>query len=446
MKTIEKLIKKEKIEFIDLKYIGLPGTLHHITVPVDRYNYLTKEGIGIDGSSIPGFKGVKKCDMIIMPDLDNYFIDPFFRQKTLSFFCRTYYPKEKEQFEKDPQNLVTRLEDYLRRKGLRALFLPELEFYLFDSVEFSDESGNSFYRTISSEAIPDEKFPHTGYRIKRKGGYHITPPYDRTYNFRNELTKILSACGIEVKYHHHEVGPASQVEIELVFNETRRTCNNIVLSKYLIKNAAQVSGFSATFMPKPLYGEPGNGMHLHHYLTKDNRSQLFDQRDITKLTKFGEYYIAGLLEHTPALCALTNPTTNSYKRLISGYEAPIFTDWAVGSRASAIRIPEYVRDSRNQRLEYRIPDAMANPHLALPAIILAGLDGVERRLRLSEKRHLPGNLLEALMALKKDNRFLLKGDIFNEEIINQLIETKITEYEAVMSRPNPQEYILYFGG
>jgi glutamine synthetase len=236
------------------------------------------------------------------------------------------------------------------------------------------------------------------------------------------------------------------VEIELVFNGPLRTCDYAMLSKYLIRNQAQAAGLTATFMPKPLFGEPGNGMHVHHYLLRDGRPFLFERKRISQLARPGEYYVAGLLKHAPALCALTNPSTNSYKRLIAGYEAPIYTDYAVGSRASAIRIPEYVRDPKTQRIEYRIGDAMANPYLALPAMVMAGLDGLDRRLTGVSKKRLPGNLLEALNELKQDHEFLLRGGIFTEELLMQWIEVKTAEFEAVASRPTSQEYLLYFGG
>lgn len=446
MKQIDQLVTREKIEFIDLKYIGLLGSLHHITIPAQRLKQVLKEGVGIDGSSIPGFKGIKKCDMNIFPDFGYWFVDPFFDRRTMSVLCRAYYPSNRESFEKDPQHAVLRFGEYLGSRGYQVFFLPELEFYLFNQVDFGEAPGTSFFKVIARESMPDGEFRTEGYSIKKKGGYHTCPPFDRTHNFRNELTRILADCGIRVKYHHHEVGPAGQVEIELVFNDAKKTSDYITIAKYLIKNAARKFGWTATFMPKPLYGEPGSGLHLHHYLVKNGEPVFFNKKDVGRLSRFGESYVAGLLEHAPALCALTNPTTNSYKRLISGYEAPTYTDWAVGSRASAIRIPEYVRDPGQQRIEYRIPDAMANPYLALPAIVLAGLDGVNRRLKPEIKKRLPNNLTEALAALKEDHEFLLTGNVFTAEIIDQWIEIKMTEYEAVETRPGPYEFILYFGG
>jgi len=445
VQKLERMIQREAISFIDLKYAGLLGNLHHITIPAHRFRSIVSDGVGIDGSSIPGYKGVKRCDMIVVPDLDYFFIEPFFDKKTISFLCRSLYSYDRSPFEKDPRSLAGRLEAYLKHKGYSAFFLPELEFYLFNSAQFGEEAGHSFFRVTSEEGLPDGDHPHHGFAIRKKGGYHAAPPFDRTANLRNELCRMLMNCGIEVKYHHHEVGRATQVEIELVFNGLQRTCDYVTLSKYIIRNQARAAGLAATFMPKPLFGEPGNGMHVHHYLLRDGRPFLFDRKNVSRLAKPGECYVAGMLEHAPALCALTNPSTNSYKRLIPGYEAPTYTDYAVGSRAAAIRIPEYVRDPKTQRIEYRICDAMANPYLALPAIVMAGLDGIRRKLTKVSKKRLPGNLLEALNELRKDHEFLLHGGILTEELLMQWIEVKTAEFEAVASRPTSQEYILYFG-
>ena len=447
MKNQEASRIKRKLEslgtrFIDLKYPSLIGQLHHVTVPFERFDWILDSGVGVDGSSLPGYKMVERGDMLIFPDLSTLFFDPFFEPKTASFLCSIYSPETMAPYRRDPRTIAVKTAGYLRRT-LRtdAFFLPELEFYLLNQCDYGEGPGYSFFR-IGPEPANTQAVT---YPMRRKGGYHAGPPYDTTFNIRNAITEELARCGVKTKYHHHEVGEKGQVEIELVFEPLVKATDAVFLGKYIIKGVAQKHGRWVTFMPKPFFDEPGNGMHFHQYLGTRNRSLFYAAGKEHNLSDLAENYIGGILRHSRALCALTNPSTNSYKRLIPGFEAPTYTDFAYANRTTAIRIPGYVKDKKMLPIEYRIPDAMGNPYLAMPAIVLAGIDGIKNKTKCEQKERLPSNMLESIDALKKDHDFLLQGDIFSNDLIEAWIDIKTKHFEEVHIRPHPHEFTLYFG-
>lgn len=432
----------EGIKFIDLKYCTLIGTLNHITIPIERFEEVVAEGVGVDGSSLPGYKGVQKGDMLLFPDLDTGFIDPFFEDKTISFLCSVYLPDKLIPYERDSRHIAIKAIKYLEKiLHTQAFFQPELEFYLFEKCVYGEGPGYSYYRIeLGTEAENVVSYP-----IRYKGGYHIGPPEDRYMNFRNQMVNLLDSCGIRSKYHHHEVGSKGQMEVELLLEPLVKSADNIFLAKYLLKSLAQKHNKYLTFMPKPFIGEPGNGLHLHQYLGDRNKSLFYDPKGNNNLSELCLKYIGGILCHSRALCAFTNPSTNSYKRLIPGFEAPTYTDFALGSRTSAIRVPAYLQNRKQLDIEYRIPDATSNPYLAISAILLAGLDGIENNLKPDRKEKLPTNSYEAINALKEDHKFLLKGDVFNNDLVERWIEVKTKEFEEVHLRPHPYEFNLYLG-
>ncbi len=440
--SIRRRLNQDQVQFIDLKYPALTGSPHHITIEASRFDEIIKDGVGMDGSSIPGYKGVSKSDMLIFPDLGTYFLDPSFEARTASFLCHIFTVNPIEPFERDCRYIIRRTADYLQRVlKCEAFFLPELEFYIFDKANFGEGPGYGFFRIASDEQESDGiTFP-----IRPKGGYHTSPPEDKHHDFRNALVHHLSRCGIRTKYHHHEVGPYGQMEIELLFQPLIRSADELFLAKYLIRNFAQRQHKWVTFMPKPLHGEPGNGLHLHQFLGRPGHSLFFDPDKKDNLSDICRHYIGGILRHSRALCALTNPSTNSYKRLIPGFEAPTYTDFSFGSRTSAIRVPAYIKNKKMTDIEYRIPDATANPYFAMAAIVLAGIDGIQKKIKPDLREPLPVNTQEALAALEKDHQFLLQDKIFAPSLINRWIEVKGHEFEEVHQRPHPHEFQLYFG-
>jgi glutamine synthetase len=447
------LIKKHKIEVIDLKCIDLTGYLHHISLPVfpNILEKLLAEGVGFDGSSY-GFRKVENSDMVLVPDLSTAVIDPFRVTPTLSFYANIFLTDEKRTpFSQDGRYLARRAEALLSKMiGVdKSLWGPEFEFYIFSKVRFDTRTASSFYEVEHGE----EFF---------RNAYHAANPFDVYDDFRDEACKLLKQFGIKVKYHHHETGERGQQEIETYFTDLLTTADNIVTVKYALFNFARQKDLFVTFMPKPMYQQAGNGMHLHLYLTKDNKNAFYKQGEYGNINKLGRYFIGGLLKHGPALSAFTNPSTNSYKRLVPGYEAPVALTYAMGNRSSAIRIPKYVNNPDETRFEYRPPDATANPYLCLTAMLLAGIDGVMNKIdplkegfgpfdkniqdhAKEETIHfLPRNLAEALDALAVDNKFLKVGNIFTDELIEQWVTIKQQEIKSIGTMPHPFEYKLYF--
>ena len=455
------------IQMIDLKFTDLWGRLHHLTVPASQFTpSLMEAGIGFDGSSV-GLRSVKAGDMVLVPALSTGFIDPYWDMPTLSFLCTTLEADTHIIFENDPRNIAIKAERYLKSTGIAdvSMWGPEFEFYIFDEVAYECGVNRSGYRLESSEADWNSGQGGHGHYIPLHGGYHAIPPKDQLYNLRSEITMQLEGIGIPIKYHHHEVGGPGQCEIETPMMDLVKAGDATMLIKYVTKMAAHAHEKTATFMPKPLYGEAGSGMHFHQHLFEGDTNVFYDAAGYGCLSQTALYYIGGLLKHGSAILAFTNPSTNSYRRLVPGYEAPVHAFFSLGNRSAAIRIPKYATQPESARFEFRPPDAACNVYLALAAQLLAGLDGIQKQIDPSEAgfgpfeadvfswtdeqraaiQKLPDTLNEALTALENDYEFLLAGETFTEEMIQQWIDHKRhTEYFPVRNRPHPYEMSLYF--
>jgi len=460
-------IQQNKIQVIDLKFCDLWGRWHHLTLPASQFTPdLMAQGIGFDGSSV-GFKSVKAGDMVLVPDLSTAFVDPFWQVPCLSFICTTLEADTLAIFHNDPRNIAIRAEAFLRDTAIasHSLWGPEFEFYIFDNAAFDQGVNHASYRLDSAEADWNSATGGYGHTIPLHGGYHAIPPKDQLFNLRTEMTCRLEAMGVPVKYHHHEVGGPGQSEIETSMMSLLQAGDVTMLVKYVAKMTAAAQGKTVTFMPKPLYGEAGSGMHFHQQLFSGERNLFYDKNGYGAMSQEALWYIGGLLLHGPALLALTNPSTNSYRRLIPGFEAPVNAFFSLGNRSAAVRIPKYANQPNTARFEFRPPDGTCNVYLALAAQLLAGLDGI--RLQINPTEHglgpiddnvfawneeqlksihkLPGGLDEALDALRQDHDFLLQGQVFSPELIELWIKTKLeTEYYQVRNRPHPYEIGLYF--
>ncbi len=458
MKSIDELIREHNVGFVDLKYSDIVGRLRHVTVPVEHFERAVEVGVGFDSSSVAGFRSVEQGDMVLKPQLDTAFVDPFAKQPTLSCFARIHDPGSGEVYERDPRSVLQRAVAALVKAtgAAEVMVRPEYEFYLFNSAEFYTTDTAALYRIETDELRYDD---HTGLALHKGPAYHVAPPFDRSSDFRSELSSLMAGCGVPVKYHHHEGGRYSQVEVEPVFLPALRAADGVMLSKYLARNLAFRMDKTVTFMPKPIHNEPGSGMHIHVYLEKDGVSLFGDESTETGLSQLGCRFIAGILEHAPSLCAFTNPSTNSYRRLTPGFEAPTLVFFSFANRTAAIRIPGYITSPAEMAFEYRIPDGTANPYLGIAAIVMAGLDGIVRELdpgvpfqgglrdaqRKFGRRALPRILSEALVRLKKDSGYLRRDGVFPEGLLGFWHEYKMAEAEAVLLRPHPWEYNLYYG-
>jgi glutamine synthetase len=464
---LKNLVRQKDIQYIDVKFCDLLGDWHHLTIPVESLDSeLFKFGVGIDGSSLPGFTKIEKGDMIVLPDINTAFIDPFFDTPTLSFICDVMSVEDEiEPYSRNPRRVLHDTDRYLKKMlpGKRAFLGPEFEFYLFDNVMFNQGAEEGYYFLDSEEAewnTGREGERNLGYKVHYKGGYHVAPPKDRTFNLRSEITTLLNNIGIKLKYHHHEVGGGGQHEIETELDEMAKVGDQTMILKYFVKNHAFRCGKSATFMPKPLFNEPGSGMHVHQYIADKNGSIFYDPRGPARLSKTGLYYIGGLLKHAAAIFAFTNPSTNSYKRLIPGFEAPVRGTYSVANRTACIRIPGYQRRRQTHRLEFRPPDGTCNPYLACAAMVMAGLDGIKNRIdpgppfdkniaHMSDEEIekiplLPTSLTKALDALERDYGFLLEGGVFTEDLIEAWIGLKREDVEQIRIRPHPWEFLQYY--
>ncbi len=462
-----RFVTEREVQMVDLKFTDLWGRWHHLTIPVAQFTpALMKEGVGFDGSAV-GLKSVKAGDMVLVPDLGTGFLDPFWEASTLSFICTTLEADTKESFDNDPRNIATQAEAYMRRTGTadRSLWGPEFEFYVFDHVTYEYGINRSGYVVESSEADWGSGASGHGHVIPIHGGYHAIPPKDALYNLRTEMTLRLQEMGVPVKYHHHEVGGPGQCEIETPLMGLVKAGDATMMVKYVTKMVARAHGMTVTFMPKPLYGEAGSGMHFHQHLFKDGQNLFYDPQGYGLHSQLGLSYIGGLLAHGPALLGLTNPSTNSYRRLVPGFEAPVNAFFSLGNRSAAVRIPRYATQPDRVRIEFRPPDATCNVYLALAAQLLAGLDGVQRQIDPKEAgfgpidanifswsdeqraaiKPFPSSLKEALDALAADHDFLLAGEVFSEDLIERWIAYKMEEeYYEVRNRPHPYEMKLYY--
>jgi glutamine synthetase len=468
------LIREREIRAVDLRFMDFPGLWQHFTIPAEALDEgVFEEGLGFDGSSIRGWQAINESDMLVLPVPETAFIDPFTRDRTLTMICNIQDPLTREDYRRDPRNVARKAVNYMKSTGIAdtAYFGPELEFFVFDSIRY-DQTQNSGYYFIDSvegawntgrEKDPDgsglEK-PNLGYKVRYKEGYFPCPPSDQLHDIRSEMMLTMIECGLKIEAQHHEVATGGQGEIDMRYAPLVEMADSVLKYKYIVKNVARRHGKTATFMPKPLFQDNGTGMHVHTSLWK-NGVNLFAGSGYANLTDTALYAIGGLLRHAPALCAITNPTTNSYKRLVPGYEAPVNLAYSQRNRSASIRIPVYSTNPKAKRIEFRCPDGSSNPYLAFAAMLMAMLDGIKNKIppgepldkdiydlppeELANVPKTPGSLEEALSALERDHQFLLQSDVFTEDVISTWIWYKREkEVDAIRLRPHPYEFALYF--
>jgi glutamine synthetase len=459
------LIKAQDIKVIDMKFIDLLGTWQHFSMPTAELNEdVFEDGLGFDGSSIRGWKAINSSDMQVIPDATTAIIDPFSRRPTLSLQCNIYDPISKEPYERDPRQVARKAEAFLKSTGIADTCYvgPEPEFFIFDDVRFDQSTNHAFYSVDSDEAGWNQgrdEGPNLGYKVKAKAGYFPVAPNDSHADIRQEICEVLESVGIDVEREHHEVA-AAQSEIDFRFDSLTRCADKTMWLKYVIKNVARKNGKTATFMPKPIAGDNGSGMHCHMSLWKEGKP-LFAGPGYGGMSEMALYYIGGVLKHARALAAITNPTLNSYRRIIPGFEAPVNLAYSARNRSASIRIPVGSASPKAKRIECRFPDPTANPYLAFSALMMAGLDGIEKKIHpgdpmekdiyglspeeLKDIPQLPGSLDESLEALENDHEFLLRGDVFTKDLLETWIDYKRTvEIKASKQRPTPLEFMLYF--
>jgi len=458
----------EGVEFIDLRFCDLPGQVQHFTVPASELDLdAFQDGFGFDGSSIRGFQEIQESDMILKPDPDTALIDPFMERKTLLLYCFVHDPISHEPYNRDPRYVAKKAEQYLLGTGLAdtSYWGPEAEFYIFDSARFDQNQFSAFYEVDSAEGAwntgAEEDGRNLAYKPRYKEGYFPVPPTDHYQDLRSEMSAVLEEAGIKVEVHHHEVGTAGQAEIDIRYTTLLRQADNVTLFKYIVKNVAWQYGKTVTFMPKPIFEDNGSGMHTHQSLWKDGVPLFYDETGYAGLSDMARWYIGGLLKHAPAILAFAAPTTNSYRRLVPGYEAPVNLVYSQRNRSAAIRIPLYSQKPALKRLEFRCPDPAANAYLAFSAMLMAGLDGVENQIEppppvdkdiydlppeeLKNLPSVPGSLEEALAALEADHDFLFKGDVFTPDLIEAWLDYKRgSEVDQMRLRPHPYEFYLYY--
>src|SRR6266702_1150719 len=465
-KSVIELAKKSSAKMVDIKFVDTFGTWQHFSCPIrELTEEVFTEGYGFDGSSIRGWKSIEASDLLAMPDPATAFIDPFCAVPTLSLTCTIAETGTMEAYTRDPRGMAQRAEKYLASTGLadEAVFGPEAEFFIFDNVQFDSKSNGTFYSVDSEEAIWNtgrDEMPNLGNKIRHKEGYFPVGPADTQQDIRTEMCLVMEELGVRIERQHHEVATAGQAEIDYRFATLVKSADAMMVYKYVVKNVAKKYGKTACFMPKPLFGDNGSGMHTHQSLWKKGKP-LFAGNEYAGLSKMALNYIGGLLKHAHALCAFCSPTTNSYKRLVPGYEAPVNLAYSSRHRSAAIRIPTYSENPKAKRLEYRPPDPAANPYLAFAAMLMAGLDGVLNKIQPGEPLDkdiydlspeemksvpsMPASLEEALDCLEDDHSFLLKGDVFTEELIETVINYKRRhEADAIRLRPHPYEFALYY--
>ncbi|MDA1273538.1 MAG: type I glutamate--ammonia ligase [Verrucomicrobia bacterium] len=464
-KSVIEMARKQGVKMVDIKFVDTFGSWQHFSVPVRELTAeCFDEGMGFDGSSIRGWKSIEASDMLAMPDPATAFVDPFCSVPTLSLTCTIAETGTKEAYNRDPRGIAHRAEKYLQKTGVAdaAVFGPEAEFFVFDNVQYDSKANGTFYSVDSAEGIWNmgrDEMPNLGHKIRHKEGYFPVAPSDSFQDLRTEMCLIMEELGVKIERHHHEVATAGQAEIDYRFDTLVKSADAMMVYRYVVKNVASKHGKTATFMPKPLYGDNGSGMHTHQSLWKKSKP-LFAGNEYAGLSQMALYYIGGLLKHAPTLCAFCNPTTNSYKRLVPGYEAPVNLAYSSRNRSAAIRIPTYSGSPKARRVEYRPPDPAANPYLAFAAMLMAGLDGIQNKIdpgepmdknlyelppeELAKVPQVPGSLGEALSKLEKDQEFLLKGDVFTADFIEMWISAKRKEVDALRLRPHPFEFSMYY--
>ncbi len=453
----------------DLRFTDLPGTWQHFSLPIDKLEEdLFEDGLGFDGSSVRGFQQIQESDMLVVPDPATAFVDPIPEVPTLVMSCDIRDPITGESYTRDPRNIAKKAEQHLIDSGIAdtSYWGPEAEFFIFNSIRY-DQTANSGYFFIDSEegvwntGADDLHMANLGHRPRHKMGYFPVPPNDKLQDLRTQMVLALGEVGLDVEVHHHEVATAGQAEIDLVYAPLVKSADGIMLYKYIVKNVAQKAGYTVTFMPKPIFGDNGSGMHVHQSLWKDGTPLFYDETGYAMLSETARYYIGGLLRHAPALLAFAAPTTNSYRRLVPGFEAPVNLVYSMRNRSACIRIPTYSSSPAARRVEFRPPDPTANPYLAFAALLMAGLDGIRNKIEppppadmdlyelepeeAAKIQSVPGSLYEVLDALEADHEFLLVGDVFTQDVIDTWLEYKRTrEADEVNLRPHPYEFMLYY--
>jgi len=465
---VMRYIQEEDVKFIDIRFCDLPGVMQHFNVPADSVTEdFFVDGQMFDGSSIRGFQAIHESDMKLIPDVATAFVDPFRAEKTLAMNFSIRDPFTDEQYSRDPRNIAAKAEAYLQSTGIAdtAFFGPEAEFYVFDDVRFETKQNAGFYYIDSIEGAwntgREEEGGNRGYKTRYKGGYFPVPPVDHYADLRDQMSLRLKQVGIEVERAHHEVGTAGQAEINYRFNTLLHAADEVMLFKYIIKNEAWAAGKTATFMPKPLFGDNGSGMHSHQSLWKNGEPLFYDELGYAGLSDIARWYIGGLLAHAPAVLAFTNPTVNSYHRLVPGFEAPVNLVYSQRNRSACIRIPITGNNAKAKRIEFRVPDPSSNPYLAFSAMLMAGLDGIRNKIEPVEPvdkdlyelppdeaaniPQVPGTLPAALDALEADHDFLTEGNVFTDDLIETWVDYKRThEVDPIRLRPHPHEFELYY--
>ena len=461
------LIKAKDIQVVDVKFCDLPGTWQHFSIPAASLNEsLIREGLGFDGSSIRGFQAINESDMLLLPDVSTAFVDPVLSVPTLSLSCDIYDPLTLEPYSRDPRFIAFKAEEYLKTTGIAttSYWGPEAEFFIFNSVRFDQTANEGYYHIDSEEGIWNSGrngVPNLGHRPRFKEGYFPVPPVDRLQDVRSKIMLALIEAGIPVEVQHHEVATAGQAEIDFRFGTLVQTADRLLAYKYIVKNVCHNLGLTATFMPKPLLGDNGSGMHVHQSLWNADTPLFYDENGYALLSETARHYIGGLIRHAPALLAICAPTTNSYRRLVPGFEAPVNLMYSARNRSAICRIPCYSSSPKARRIEFRAPDPSANPYLAFSALLMAGLDGIKRKLepptpidedlyelhdeRKQSIKTVPGSLAESVAALEQDHGFLLEGDVFTPDVIDTWISLKRSKDIAPMNlRPHPYEFFLYY--
>ena len=468
-KSVLKYASEQGAKFVSTRFTDLPGSWQHLTFPINQMDEGSfEDGFGFDASSIRGWAAIHESDMLLIPDPYRVWMDPFTQEPTLCVVCNAVDPISRQGYAFDPRSVAVRAESYLKSTGIAdvANFGPEAEFFVFDSVQFENEPQRAGYAINSDEGHwnsgrdADDKGPNLGHRIRPKEGYVPCAPVDTLIDIRSEISLILAECGIDVECLHHEVATAGQCEIDFRFSNLLGTADNLQIFKHVVKNTARRNGKTATFMPKPLFGDNGSGMHCHQSLWKGDKP-LFAGDGYAGLSETALHYIGGLLKHAAAIVAFAAPTTNSYKRLVPGFEAPVNLAYSARNRSAAIRIPMFSTNPKLKRLEFRPPDPSCNPYIAFSAMLMAGIDGVQNRIdpgapldkdiydlspeELKDVPSLPGSLDDSLNALENDHDFLLKGDVFTPQIIDRWISYKRErEIQPLRLRPHPLEFSMYY--
>jgi len=462
-----KMVKENGVEIVDLKFCDVPGLWQHFSIPASQFSEdLFEQGIGFDGSSIRGFQSIYESDMLLVPDPDAAFLDPFTDIPTLSIVCNVQDPVTGERYPRDPRYVAHKAETYLKSSGVADMSYwgPEIEFYIFDNIRFDQTYNEGFYHVDSIEGFwnsGDETRPNLGYKPRYKEGYFPAPPMDHMQNLRSEMVRTLESVGIPVEVHHHEVGTAGQAEIDMRYNTLTRMADQVLTYKYIVKNVAARHNRTVTMMPKPIFMDNGSGMHTHQSLWKNGKNVFYDSSKYALISDTARHYIGGILTHADALCAFIAPTTNSYRRLVPGYEAPINLVYSQRNRSACVRIPMYSSEEKTKRIEFRTPDPSCNPYYAFSAMLMAGLDGVENKIEPPDPidkdlydlppeqqgsvKSVVGSLEAALDALEADQEFLLKGEVFTEDVIdNWLTYKRQRELNEIRLRPHPYEFALYY--